>query len=243
MRSRAGRAHRFFVPAAATGVSCVLDAAESARARRVLRLPDGASIQVFDGKGGAYLATVSGPAPGGRVQVACAEPLATPESTVQLTVGIAIPKGDGMTAVVRQLAELGVARVAPLLTERSEGSAAPSRRKRWEAAALSGTRQCGGALVPEVTAPARLSDWMAGALPETRLIAAPGAGSEPDRRHTGNRVVLVIGPEGGFSPAEAEAARACGFQARRLGNRVLRTGTAAVVAAARILIPAPSPNR
>ncbi len=226
----------------------MLDATESARARRVLRLSEGAAIQVFDGRGGAFRATLSGSAPGGRVRIACADPLPAPEPIVRLTVGVAILKGDGMTAIVRQLAELGVDRVRPLLTERSEGRTSASRQRRWQSAALAGTRQCGGALVPDVEAPVRLTDWMTEPLPEARFIALPGdaaaSGTASGRwRYAGNRVALAVGPEGGFSPAEAEAARTRGWRPLRLGNRVLRTGTAAATAAARILIPVSLPGR
>ncbi len=196
----------------------------------MLRLRRGDEVEVFDGAGRAFAAAVAGESEG-VVEVRCRDAVPTPEAPIRLTAAVAIPKGDGMTALVRQLAELGAARIVPLLTERCEGSR--ERLRRWEAAALSGVRQGGGARLPRVQPAAPFGAWIEGDLPTTRWIALPGAARGP--APPTEDAAFAIGPEGGFTRAEAEAAAARGFRPLGLGGRVLRVGTAAVVAAARIL--------
>ncbi len=175
----------------------------------------------------------------GRCLVERGTPLAARESGTRLTVGVAVPKGDGLTAIVRQLAEIGVISIVPLTTEHSEGRSTPARLLRWRAAALSGTRQSGRAAVPEVTPPADFGAWVRGGLPADRWIASPARSAEPARSALGSppggERVLAIGPEGGFSGAELDDAYRCGFRRLDLGERILRTGTAALVAAATLL--------
>ncbi len=204
----------------------------------MLRLSPGARVQVFDGRGGAWTATLCAPEPGISARLSCGDPLDATEPALRLSVGVAIPKADAMTGIVRQLAELGVFSVTPLLSERSEGSRGLSRQRRWEGAALSGVRQSGGARIPEIRMPTPFLEWIESPLPEARLLALPGEMPEPAELAPEDELVLGIGPEGGFAPAEAEAALARGFRPLGLGPRILRTGTAAVVAAARFLAPA-----
>ncbi len=249
---------RFLAPDAAVSAEVRLDAAESHRLLRVLRLGPGARVEVFDGRGRAFAACFAGADGEGNCLLVRGAELPPREPPVRLTVGLAIPKGDGLTAIARQLAELGVTALIPLTTERSEGAASPSRLPRWRAAALSGTRQCGRALVPEICPPAAFGPWIGGSLPPQRWIASPtppegsprsvreslspgAAGAAPSREELAeaaaksagtSSIVVLIGPEGGFSPAEFEAAAARRFRRLDLGERILRTGTAALVAAA-----------
>ena len=163
---------------------------------------------------------------------------------MRLAVGLAIPKGDGLTGIARQLAEIGATSIVPLVTERSEGGRSPTRLRRWRAAALSGTRQCGRAVVPEVAAPIPFGVWIRDVLPGDRWIASPRRTAEdfpgPAPPPPAGDRALAVGPEGGFSLEELRAATRHGFRRLDLGERILRTGTAAVLAAA-ALLPAPAP--
>ena len=237
-------APRRFLAAGAAATSRIrLDAAESHHLLRVLRLAPGTAVEVFDGAGRTFAARFLHPDDEGLCLLRRERPLSSREPTTRLAVGLAIPKGDGFAAATRQLAELGVASVTPVLTEHSEGAAAPSRLPRWRAAALSGTRQCGRAVVPPVRAPVRFAEWIRSALPEDRWIASPRHGKEdrcalprpPDSDSDSCDRALVIGPEGGFSPEELQDAYRHGFRRLDLGERVLRTGTACLVAAAALL--------
>ena len=232
---------RFLAPEAAARPDLQLDRAESHHLLRVLRLTPGTPVEVFDGVGNAFSACFLGADQDGRCLLAREEPLAARESPTRLVVGVALPKGDGLTAIVRQLAEVGAASIVPLTTEHSEGGGAPARLRRWRAAALSGTRQSGRAVVPTVTPPAGFGSWIRSRLPDNRWIASPGSAAGSSSAIPGpvsaEARVLAIGPEGGFSPAELEDAVRQGFERLDLGERVLRTGTAAVVGAAALLRP------
>lgn len=230
---------RFFAPEAARATDIRLAEPESHRLLRVLRLGAGTEVELFDGRGNAYAARFVEVDAEGRCRLRRGAALSPREPARQLTVGLALPKGDGFTQAARQLAEIGAVAVTPLVTARSEGAASPSRLARWRAAALSGSRQCGRAVVPAVTLPVGFGPWIAGDLPRDRWIAsprAPGAAPpEPSPARRPGASVLAIGPEGGFDAAELRDAVMRGFVPLDLGERVLRTGTAAVVAAAALL--------
>src|SRR5690606_23801452 len=144
-----------------------------------------------------------------------------PECGVAITLAQAVLKGDKMDDVVRDATMMGVAAIQPLLTTRTEISRATleraHRRERWERIAVSSVKQCGRAVVPSIHEPldvAALPDALAGhRLPVPAFVlvepsaAATGAGaalreieSAPPREAT-----IVIGPEGGWTPAELEA--------------------------------------
>ncbi|MDE2972557.1 MAG: 16S rRNA (uracil(1498)-N(3))-methyltransferase [Acidobacteriota bacterium] len=237
-----GAARRFFAPQAARCRNLRLDAAETHHLLRVLRLGPGAEIEVFDGAGNAFSARVVGVDGDAHSLVERGMALPGREPGIRLAVGVAIPKGDGLTAIVRQLAEIGADTIMPLTSERSEGRATAVRLTRWRAAALSGTRQSGRAAVPTVAAPVPFEVWIRGELATDRWIASPPTaqtvrpGAPAPQPVTGR--VLAVGPEGGFSARELEHAHRHGFRRLDLGERILRTGTAAVVAAALLLRPA-----
>ena len=234
-----GAARRFLAPHAARCRDLRLDAAETHHLLRVLRLRPGADIEVFDGKGNAFSARFLKVDAEARCLVERGAMLPAREPAIRLAVGVAVPKGDGLTAIIRQLAEIGAGAIVPLTTEYSEGRAAAGRLARWRAAALSGTRQSGRATVPTVAAPAAFEDWLRGNLAPDRWIASPPTAwaippAAPGAQVAGDRL-LAVGPEGGFSARELEDAHRRGFQRLDLGERILRTGTAAVVAAALLL--------
>lgn len=238
-------ARRFHAPEAREGRRVWLDPAESAYLRRVLRLEPGARLEVFDGEGSAFDARFVDADADGRCGLVVGSPVPAREPGLRLTVAVALPKGDGMTPVVRQLTEVGAFRVLPLVTERSEGPVSASRVTRWQAAALSGTRQCGRARIPRVDVPSGFHAFVAAAPAGRRWIASPrplagvGAGPPGGRAApSGSGIVVAIGPEGGFTDRELGLAEEARFVRLDLGERVLRTGTAAVVAAARLLLSA-----
>jgi 16S rRNA (uracil1498-N3)-methyltransferase len=151
----------------------------------------------------------------------------------------AVPRGPRMDFLVQKTAELGVARIVPVLTERSVArpDAEAGRRARWQKIAQEAARQCGRADVPAVDAPVSLPEALAlPGLPERRLalfegekgrsLAAALAGAAP------TPTALLVGPEGGFAAPELAAATGAGFEPVGLGDRILRVETAAIVAVA-----------
>jgi 16S rRNA (uracil1498-N3)-methyltransferase len=205
---------------------------------RVLRLRVGAALILFDGAGGEYEASID-KAHGGEVLVAVGAQLAIErESPLPLTLAQGVSRGERMDMVVQKATELGVSHLVPVLTERSvvRLSAQQSDRKvnHWRAIAIAACEQCGRNRLPSVAAPVVLRDFLKGAAPgSTRVLLSPsGTATLKDLPRPGDGVTLLIGPEGGLSDEEEQAALAAGFTAARLGPRVLRTETAAIAAIA-----------
>ena len=164
------------------------------------------------------------------------------ESPIRLTLAVCLLKSDKMDFVVQKAVELGAAKVQPLesgnCVARYDGKKAEARRERWQRIADEAAKQCGRTALLEVASIVPFSDWLA---------ARPDEGGaaffcyEAEERKTlgawlaetqDEVFTAVIGPEGGFSTAEAEQAKAAGLAAVTLGPRILRAETAAVAALA-----------
>jgi 16S rRNA (uracil1498-N3)-methyltransferase len=238
----------------------------AARHLQVLRLPPGAALTLFDGRGGEWAAEVL--EVGRRaVQVRVLRHAAVErELALDVTLALGMPANDRMDALVEKATELGAAALQPLHCERAvlrlEGERAERRRAHWQAVAVAACEQCGRNRVPAVAPVATLADWLA-ALPaagaaEARLLlvaprAQPGAAAAPDlpgspataalalaqAARVARCVRLLSGPEGGLTGAEQAAARAAGFVPVTLGARVLRADTAPLAALAALAVTGP----
>jgi 16S rRNA (uracil1498-N3)-methyltransferase len=233
---------RFFLPTALDG-SCIgrdvpLPDAVAHHALRVLRLGDGAPIVLFDGHGGEYAASLV--AAGKRDARARVERFdaVERESATAVTLVQAIIAVDPMEIVVRKAVELGAAAIAPVIAARSQGSGANDKRlAHWRAIAVAACEQCGRNRVPPVAAPVPFAEWLRTAAGDAgvRVLLGPGARRSLAVSVVGaDRATLMIGPEGGWTDAEIDAAVACGVEVAHLGPRVLRAETAAIAALATI---------
>jgi 16S rRNA (uracil1498-N3)-methyltransferase len=167
-----------------------------------------------------------------------------PRRAVHLAVGM--PANERMDWLVEKAAELGVASIQPLMTERSvlrlAAERAAKKVEHWQSVAISACEQCGGNRVPQVHGVQTLAQWLAGmkASPEVggpvqlRLLLSLRDGAQtPHTLDLGTAAALFLsGPEGGLSPAEETAALAVGFAPITLGARVLRSETASITALA-----------
>ncbi|MFL6227635.1 MAG: 16S rRNA (uracil(1498)-N(3))-methyltransferase [Pyrinomonadaceae bacterium] len=221
----------------------------------VLRLGAGAEVQVFDGEGREFLCVVTADARRGMeratLEVRAAVEPPSAESLLELTLYVALLKGEKFDTVVQKATELGATRVVPVETARADvrlpraerADAAAKRVARWQRIAVEAAKQSGRARVPAVVAPESLADALArgsaGGTSETsrRLIFSEHGGrglvetvAAWDVRRA--RVAALVGPEGGWEDAELEQARAAGWQVVTLGGRTLRAETAALVACA-----------
>jgi len=233
------RQSRFFVAAGIPGPGRMsLEGDAAAHLGRVLRAKPGQEISLFDGAGGEYPAMVITVARKFvEVDVGPRDD-ADRESPLAITLLQGLCRGERMDLVVRKATELGVTRVVPVVTERSVVRLDPDRTERrlahWQAVVIAACEQSGRARVPEVMPPLPLARWL-GEPPDdaARILLWPGAG----RALAGavaapGRVTLLVGPEGGLTDAERDAAMEVGFDARSLGPRILRTETAAIAALA-----------
>ena len=237
---------RFYAPHAhATGDVVTLPDDEAEHLTRVLRLSRGDHVVVFNGRGQAFDATVQRAGKGSADLLLGPVREPAPESRVAITLVQAVLKGDKMDDVVRDAVMIGVAAIQPIITTRSEVTAASvargGRRERWERIAVSSAKQCGRAVVPAILDPTSF-DVLATLLDERRLPAPALMLVEPqaasDAVSLGDLVgtppkaaSLLIGPEGGWDPAEiATAEGRCRLVT--LGGRTIRGDAMALVAVA-----------
>jgi 16S rRNA (uracil1498-N3)-methyltransferase len=211
-----------------------LGASAAAHVGRVLRLGSGAQLTLFDGTGGEYLATIV-ESRGTALRVRLGEHRAIErESPLEITLAQGVPRGERMDWVVQKATELGVAALVPLLTERSvvklDARQAEKRREHWRGVVIAACEQCGRNRLPEILSPAPFSEWLATARAGVRLVLDSTASCGLHSIGTVPAVTLLIGPEGGLSPAERSLAIETGFMPVRMGPRVLRTETAAIAA-------------
>jgi 16S rRNA (uracil1498-N3)-methyltransferase len=215
---------------------------EAAHLLRALRLGPGVQVVAFDGLGREYVATVERLEADGIVcQIACQRDMPFTQA-VSITLGQGLPKADKFEWVIQKTTELGVAEIVPLITERAipQRSArhVATRASRWEKLAREACKQCGRAVVPRLYSPTSLETFFATFQSmdlklvfwedeETRRLSTVLAASE---RVTS--AAIVIGPEGGLTPQEVARGEAYGFAAVGLGERILRTETASMVAVA-----------
>lgn len=207
---------------------------------QVLRLGPGDIITVLDGQCNEYQAGIE-KVTGARVQCRVMSRAAAggePALQVMLVQGLA--KGDRMETVIQKATELGVAGIIPAQCSRSvvrlDGRKAVEKQRRWQRVALEAAKQCRRGVVPRVDLPRNWYDVLSD-LPPGCPSLLPWEGETACSLHqalagfprdmTGNTTVYIfIGPEGGFEPAEVEAARARGVVSVSLGPRILRTETA-----------------
>ncbi len=226
--------HRFYCPSLPPLSACIeLDADQSHHARRTLRLHEGDTISAFDGQGTVASAVI----------VRCDESAVTlqvseltrqPAPRPELTLAVAFPKGPRADDMVNQLAQLGVARLIPLNTQRSVAEPGSGRRQRLARIAIEAAKQCGRAHLMATPGPMDLAQVLA--LPaELRLLAAPGGSAPRDfaqRLASAATILALIGPEGGWTDAECSQAQEAGSLPWMLGPHILRIEPAAVAAAA-----------
>ena len=209
---------------------------------QVRRLQPGDTVVLFDGSGAEWDARIEAigrsqvtVAPGPRREV-------DRELDLSVTLALGVPANERMDWLVEKATELGVARICPLMCERSvlrlDGERGLRKRDHWQAVAVAAAEQCGRTRVPVIEPMQPLAKWLeadGGVGTRWLLSLAPGA-VLPQRPATGP-VVLLSGPEGGLSPAEDASARAAGYQPVTLGPRVLRAETAPLAVLARLGLP------
>ena len=236
------RVPRLYLPIPlATGITVPLDDHAFNHAVRVLRLGVNAPVTLFNGQCGAFAATLTKV---GKRQAQAQVMEAVPgevESPLPVTLAQGVSRGEKMDYTLQKAVELGVATIQPLFTERSgvalTGERLARKVQHWQGIVIGACEQCGRNRLPELREPLTLLDGL------TRLTKEPGPGLLLDPlAELGLRglippagpITLLIGSEGGLSPAELARAREAGFIGIRLGPRILRTETAGVAALAAI---------
>lgn len=201
---------------------------------KVLRAQVGESATLFNGQGGEYDVTLTEVAKkSATVSVNTFNPAnRTPKFKTLL--GQVMSKGDRMDYAIQKAVELGVSEIQLLTSDRCEMRLKYDRDQKkldhWQGIAIAACEQCGLNIIPKILAPVSLEKWLETELPKTKLVLAPNKDETDVLADATLDLALLIGPEGGLSEAEITAANAKGFLNWCIGERVLRTETAPVVA-------------
>ena len=239
--------HRFYIPAPEWNPeSLVLTGDESRHCAEVLRCRVGDSVTVFNGQGAEAATTITeltrekvllAPAP-----VTRSQPL-----PAAITLGQAIPKGKNMDLVIQKATELGAAAIVPIVSERTivriEKKDAEAKREKWQRGVIEACKQCGQNWLPDVAEPQKLDQYLTPATIaefDLAVIASLQPGSQPlqdvlkeyrevsDSDALPAKVLVLVGPEGDYTPAETSLATAAGCRPLSLGPIVLRVETASI---------------
>jgi 16S rRNA (uracil1498-N3)-methyltransferase len=199
----------------------------------VLRCQPGAIVQLGDGRGATAEARVVAVARG-HLQLQILARVVQPAPAIAVHVAFAPPRLARAEWLFEHGTEVGIAAFHPLWTSRTRPQG--EKPERWQKIVVAAAGQCDRAHVPTIAPLQELTAFLQRTdLPAQRFLAAASAptlaGADPGH----GDVLLLVGPEGGFSPAEAAAAVQAGFQPRGLGPHTLRTETAALVGAALLL--------
>jgi 16S rRNA (uracil1498-N3)-methyltransferase len=213
----------------------------------VMRAAEGDSVTLFDDSGAEFTAVAEKL---GRADVELrivSRREVSRELPFELSVGVALPKGDRQKWLVEKLTELGVTTLVPLETQRGIAQPTAAAIERLERSVVEAAKQCGRNRLMRIAKPQPWTDWIS-ASPiaddvrpsDRRLLAHPGGKplSQTDFSVL-MRTRLVFGPEGGFTDAEVDAAIAAGWQPVALGSRILRVETAAVALCAAVALLSP----
>jgi len=229
---------RIYLPDATAGEERPLSPTLSHHLTRVLRLGDGARLFAFDGRGHEFDARLLGTKRDATVRVGTLRRTEdAPRLDVELWAGIS--RRTRMEWMLEKAVELGVATIRPVLCERSktrlDDAQAARKHEHWQAIVRSATAQCGRAWLPDLSPPRPLVSLWEHAPCDIRLFLSPGAGvALPSLPAPKGRVALLVGPESGFSELETRRASETGWQAIKLGPRILRAETAGPAALAAI---------
>jgi 16S rRNA (uracil1498-N3)-methyltransferase len=227
---------RFHVPEAAPGARIALPEHSAHHARDVLRLRPGVTVRVFDGRGREYeavLDTVARVGVSGRVTGVVSP---RPESPLAVTLALSPLKGDRMELAIQKATELGVAEIRPVVTARTDAAARPAlkgaRQDRWDKVASGAAEQCGRATVPIVAPTVTLAAFLAADHAGSRVVLLERDEGQPALAEIARpkSLTILVGPAGGWEPAEVARLAEAGFAPVSLGPRILRAETAAIAA-------------
>lgn len=203
---------------------------------RALRMRPGDQITLFNGDGGEFQAEL--------IQVdkrkATARLLTheypAVESPLQVHIGQTLSRGERMDYAVQKATELGAKQITPLFSERCEVKLPPDRQAKrishWQQVAISASEQCGRTVPTAIAQPNSLEAWVKEQQTELKFVLHHHSAQPLSELAPPTSISLLIGPEGGLTPAEVELAQDFGFKPLTLGPRVMRTETAPVAALA-----------
>lgn len=230
---------RFFIDyTPSVGGSAVIEGGDARHIAGALRMTPGETLTLCDGCGTDYACTITAVE---REMVTLSVDAATPttaEPSLAVTLYMGLPKGDKMELIIQKSVELGVAAIVPVAMSRSivklDGKDAAKKQARWQKIADEAAGQSGRGILPVVETSISWKQALTRFAAENTLLCYEGGGAPIGQlvSPADTAVSLVVGPEGGFDPAEVEAVTAVGGRIATLGPRILRCETAPLAAIA-----------
>ena len=235
--------HRFYLPPENWNPDALaLTDSEAHHARDVLRMKRGERAVLFNGRGRETTAEIVDLAKS-EIRFRKLHESEMPPLRCRITLGQAIPKGKNMDLILQKAVEIGAAEIAPLISERTivdlDKKEAEQKREKWQQIAIEAAKQCGQNWLPTIHTPQKLKDFFSHQpAHDLRLIGS----LQPDALHLKNilaeyrerrgdrpmTVLMMVGPEGDFTPAELALAKTHGCLPITLGPIILRVETAAI---------------
>jgi len=233
---------RFFSPQELkVGKSAVISGSDAMHISKVLRLKSDDVIAVFDGRGHAFACRIRSVSPDAVSVMVEKAHASKRESHIQITFAQAMLKSKKMDTLIRQATELGISRWVPFFSERSvptpDQKRLTARVARWNKISREALKQCGRDNFMEVLPPVSMEEVMTqGESCDRKIIfweceSGSAVASRPGFEDQIRSLMVVVGPEGGFSAREVDLATSLGFVTMSLGPRILKAETAAVAAA------------
>src|SRR5712671_684464 len=235
--------HRFYVaPENWDPLGLALRGSEAHHARNVLRMQAGDKLVLFNGEGRELTAEIT------NVTVDEIRLRKLHESEMaplrcRIVLGQAIPKGKNMESIVQKAVEIGAAEISPIISDRTivqvDPESAAQKQAKWQQITIEAAKQCGQNWLPRVHAPCRLGEFFAASATfDLHLVGSLQPGAQhlkgiladysSEHRHLPESVLMLIGPEGDFTPAELALARRHECHPITLGPIILRVETAAI---------------
>ncbi len=223
---------RFFVESPITGSTAELVEAEAQHLAKVMRAAVGDEVVLFDGSGAEFAAKVARLSKSVVLLEVLERREISREPRVELTLAVALPKGERQKWLVEKLTELGGARLVPLITERGVAQPVDAAIARLSRAVIEASKQCGRNRLMEIAPPREVFEYFAADSLGMKLIAEPGGEQLGSLAQDVTQLAVAIGPEGGFTPAELKVALENDWRPVSLGRSILRIETAAIAIAA-----------
>ncbi|MDH5765863.1 MAG: 16S rRNA (uracil(1498)-N(3))-methyltransferase [Gammaproteobacteria bacterium] len=209
-----------------------LDRQSSHHLTRVLRLRNKQQFTIFNGKNGEYTAELILDNKKTFASIIHHSNISTTPS-ISITLLQCISKSDRMDLAIQKATELGCSKIIPLISEHTSINLNDDRQHKklshWKSIIISACEQCGRNELPELSPVINLSELINTPLSGTKLVFDPLSDSSLHSiKPVDNNYFLLIGPEGGLSDNEVKLSRQAGFTGIKIGNRILRTETAAI---------------
>ncbi len=224
--------HRFFLSQTPTEDTARLEGDEARHLARVMRAKTGDTVELFDGQGTSWTATVQA-IQRNHVSLRLDQKQSeTISNKPIITLAVALPKGDRQKWLIEKITELGTDSLVPLTTTRSVAEPTAAAISRLQRGVIESCKQSGRNRLLEITQPQSLHNLLTTSSASLRILACPdGTPMQSILLKPVDNILIAIGPEGGFTDEEIRTANAAGFTQMSLCQNILRIETAAIAAA------------